>query len=134
MKKIMKLCMVVACVMCMSITVFAATSVSCKVNNVTVTGKISYTDTSEYNPTTKDSVTAKTTAKAAMDTITAKATIYYATGSTLKTTTNSSSKKNATSCTVTSKASTIGTGYKGTGTHSASHNSKSGSVSTSVIW
>lgn len=134
MKKLIKVSVVVLCIMCLSATAFAATSASFTVNNVTVTGKISYEDTWLYNPVVKDSVTTKTTAKAAMDSITTSATIYYYEGSKLKTVTNTKINKNCTSCSVTSNASVIGTGFKGTGTHSASHNKKSGSKSTSVVW
>ena len=133
-KKLLNGFLMIACVMCMSITAFAASSTSFKVNNVSVTGSISYTDTSEYNPLGKDSVTAKTSAKASVDSIGASATFYYATGSTLKTATENNSNINSTSCSVTVKASTVGTGYKGTGSHNASHNGKSGSGTTAVSW
>lgn len=134
MKKMFIVFLAVLGVVCISVPVSAATSISFTVNNVSVTGSISYKDTSEYNPLTQDSVTATTTSKAAMDSIKATATIYYATGSTLKTVTKSKTSMNSTSSSVTSKASAIGTGYQGTGAHSASHNGKSKSGATKVIW
>ena len=58
-----KSCVAIACTLsltvAMGISCFASTSTTFKVNNVSITGKISYTDTNDYNPLAKDSVTAK---------------------------------------------------------------------------
>lgn len=118
----------------MGISCFASTSTAFKVNNVSITGKISYTDTNDYNPLSRDSVTAKTSAKASMDSISATATIYYAEGSTIKTVKEIANSTNATSCSVTAKSSSIGIGFRGVGNHGASHNGKSGSGITGVNW
>lgn len=133
-----KSCVAIACTLtltvAMGISCFASTSTTFKVNNVSITGKISYTDTNDYNPLAKDSVTAKTSAKASMDSISATATIYYAEGSTIKTVKETANNTNCTSCSVTAKSSSIGIGFRGVGNHGASHNGNSGSGTTGVNW
>lgn len=117
-----------------AIVAYGATAISFKVNNVSVTGRISYHDSNDYNPLTADSVTATTTATSVMDSITATATIYY-----YKNTTQYSVRKNnieldARTSSVTAKASLLGVGYKGEGTHSAEHNNDSKSGTTTIRW
>lgn len=89
----------------MSVSAFAASSTTFTVNNVSVTGRVTYVDESEWNPLTKDSVTATTTAKSAMDNIKAKATIYYTDGSQTRSTAATASVDNGKSASKTVSAS-----------------------------
>ncbi len=118
----------------MVVPCLASTTTSFKVNNVNITGNISYIDTNDYNPFTSDSVTVRTNAKASMDNISATATIYFAEGYTIKTVQENCTNKNATSCSVTAKSSGKGIGFRGVGNHYAAHNGKSGSGITGVNW
>lgn len=117
-----------------TIVAYGATSTSFKVNNVTVTGSISYKDTNDYNPLVADSVTATTTATSAMDSITATATIYYYKGSTRYSVQKSNTETDKRTSSITVKASSIGVGFMGEGTHSAEHNNDSKSGTTSIRW
>lgn len=83
-----------------------------------------------------DSVTATTSSSSVMNSLSAKATIYYTEvlGTTLKTITDSNSEANAKKCSVTVYESYTGVGYKGEGTHKASHAKKSGSCNTVETW
>lgn len=119
---------------CMTVTAFAATRITFKVNSVTVTGRLAYLDSVDTDPFDRDSVTARTTSPSAMDSIAATAIIYYAEGSTLKSTAESDVKYSTNECSVTAKESLIGVGYKGEGKHKASHGQKSNSGDTVVSW
>lgn len=125
---------VVAGIACMTVTAFAATRITFKVNSVTVTGRLAYLDSVDTDPFDRDSVTARTTSPSAMDSIAATANIYYAEGSTLKSTAESDVKYSTNECSVTAKESLIGVGYKGEGKHKASHGQKSNSGDTVVSW
>lgn len=124
----------VAGIACMTVTAFAATRITFKVNSVTVTGRLAYLDSVDTDPFDRDSVTARTTSPSAMDSIAATAIIYYAEGSTLKSTAESDVKYSTNECSVTAKESLIGVGYKGEGKHKASHGQKSNSGDTVVSW
>lgn len=117
-----------------AIVAYGATATSFKVNNVSVTGRISYYDSNDYNPLTADSVTATTTATSVMDSITATATIYYYKGNTQYSVKESNTEPDARTSSVTAKASSLGVGYKGEGTHSAEHNNDSKSGTTTIRW
>lgn len=135
MKKRSKLsCLVLGMVASVTIVAYGATSISFKVNNVSVTGSISYHDSNDYNPLTADSVTATTTATSVMDSITATATIYYCKGTTNYSATKSNTESDARTSSVTVKASSLGVAYKGEATHSAEHNNDSKSGTTTIRW
>lgn len=117
-----------------ALTVCAATTASFSANNVPVIGTISCTDTNDNNPLTRDSVTATTTSSSAMDIIKAEATIYYAIGSNVYSEVQANQNENATTVSVTAHAGFASVGFRGTGSHYASHNGHDGSGATDITW
>lgn len=134
--KILATGIAVAGVVCMTVTAYAYTSKTFTVNNVPITASLSHVDTDDTSPVLRDSVTATTSSSSVMDSLTAEATIYYSEilGTTLKTVTDGNSEANAKKCSVTVYESRTGVGYRGEGTHKASHAKKSGSCNTVETW
>ena len=124
----------VAGIACMTVTAFAASSTTFTVNNVNVTGSVSYVDTNDYNPLATDSVTATTGSSSVVDLMETTATICFAEGTNMKKEIKYSQKTNTTRCSATAYESSMGVGYRGEGIHKAKHAKKSGSRTTAIIW
>lgn len=122
------------CIACIVVTIYAVTGISFKVNGATVKGTISYKDTNDYNPLSRDSVTANTVSSSVMDRITTSATIYFAEDATIKSVVQYNTMIKATKGSSTARASFIGVGYRGEGTHKACSGNKNGSGTTNINW
>lgn len=133
-KKIIAGAAAVCAAACLTVNAFAATLTHFTVNNVKITGELSYFDSSGGNPLDSDSVTAITSSPSAMDHIEAHATLYYTKGEQRISVTQPESADDARYVKATISKYTLATGYKGEGLHMARHGGQFYSGNTSVTW
>lgn len=119
---------------CLTVNAFAATLIHFTVNNVKITGELSYFDSLGGNPFDNDSVTAITSSTSVMDHIEAHATLYYTKGEQRISVTQPEGTDNASYIKATVSKYTLATGYKGEGLHMARHGGKFDCGNTSVTW